>query len=262
MDHSDMKLGKLRPRNDPRTLQLAAYIDTTTLPAPPPERDWTTSIPSGSWGMMMNDKVGDCTCAAAGHLIQDWTANTGGQVTVPDQDVLAAYEAVSGYDPITGRKDDGAVELDVLNYWRRQGIGGHKIQAYAALEPGNLEHVKDAINLFGGCYIGLALPVSAQRQTTWTVPPGGPQGPGSPGSWGGHAVIVAAYNPRRVTCITWGEIKQMTWSFFSAYCEEAYAVLGPEWCKDGKAPSGFDLQGLQNDLNELGGKNPPTGTAG
>ena len=106
------------------------------------------------------------------------------------------------------------------------------------------------------------LPVSAQRQTTWTVPPGGPQGPGSPGSWGGHAVIVAAYNPRRVTCITWGEIKQMTWSFFSAYCEEAYAVLGPEWCKDGKAPSGFDLQGLQNDLNELGGKNPPTGTAG
>jgi hypothetical protein len=28
----------------------------------------------GTWAMMDNDQIGDCTCAAAGHLIMEWTA--------------------------------------------------------------------------------------------------------------------------------------------------------------------------------------------
>src|SRR5947209_19729012 len=196
-DHRQMKLGKQRPRHDPRTLQLADYLDSTVLPPPPPERDWGGKIAADAWGMMKNDSIGDCTCAAAGHLVQDCTANVGSEVTPSDDDILAAYEAVSGYDPATGANDNGAVELDVLNHWRKNGIANRKIEAYAALEPGNLDHVRDSINLFGGCYIGLALPVSAQKQATWTVPAGGATGPGAPGSWGGHAVMLVAYNSRR-----------------------------------------------------------------
>ena len=132
-----------------------------------------------------------------------------------------------------------------------------------ALEPGNVDHVKDAINIFGGCYIGVALPVSAQRQETWTVPQGGPTGQGAPGSWGGHAVICVAYNPRRVTCITWGRAKQMTWRFFTTYCEEAYAVVSKDWlCRDGKAPVGLDLDGLMAAVQQLSDKPVPAGVPG
>jgi hypothetical protein len=253
IDHSGMPLGKQRARHDPRTLQLADYLDSTTLPPAPPSRDWGTKIPADGWGMMLNDTIGDCTCAAAAHLVQDWTSNDGELVTLSDDDVLAAYEAVSGYDPKTGANDNGAVEIDVLNYWRGTGVGGHKFDAYVALEPHNHEHVRDSINLFGGCYIGLSLPVSAQRQRTWTVPPGGPTGPGSPGSWGGHAVVLVGYNPRRVTCITWGQEKQMTWGFLDAYCDEAYALLSvDDWLQgDRKAPNGLDLGTLRADLAEI-----------
>lgn len=262
VDHSAMRLGKQRPRHDPRTLQLADYIDTTVLPPAPPAKDWGGKIPAQGWGMMLNDKLGDCTCAAAGHLIQDWTSNDGQELTVTDQDILKAYEKVSGYDPTTGANDNGAVEIDVLNYWRKNGIGQQKIDAYVALEPGNIDHVKDSINLFGGCYIGLSLPVSAQRQRTWTIPPGGPTGQGAPGSWGGHAVMLVAYNPRRVSCVTWGAVKQMTWSFFTTYCDEAYAVLSiSDWLKGGPAPNGFDLQALQSDLGALSDHPLPAGAA-
>lgn len=250
-DHSNMRLGKQRPRHDPRTLQLADYIDSTKLEPAPKKCDWTKPV-GPDWGMMLNDHIGDCTCAAAGHLIQDWTANaTGHEFTTPPDMILAAYEAVSGYDPATGKNDNGAVETDVLNYWRHNGIGGHPIDAYVALEPGNHEHVKDSISIFGGCYIGLALPISAQSQLTWTVPPGGASGTGAPGSWGGHAVALVAYNARRVTCVTWGQLKQMTWGFLSAYCDEAYAVMSQDFLTSGRAPNGFDVTQLQADLAAL-----------
>ena len=251
VDHSGMRLGKLRARHDPRTLRFADYVDTNVLPAPPPSCDWTRAVSAG-WGMMLNDKIGDCTCAAAGHLVQDWTANSRhAEVTIADGDIEQAYEAVSGFNPATGQNDDGAVETDVLNYWRRTGIGGHNIAAYVALEPGNHAHVRDAINLFGGCYIGLDLPIAAQAQLTWTVPPGGTTGTGAPGSWGGHAVALVAYNTRRVTCVSWGDLKQMTWGFLGAYCDEAYAVLSTEFLEADRSPQGFDLAQLQADLAQL-----------
>jgi hypothetical protein len=245
-------LGKQPPRLDLRTLELADYLLTEQLPDPPPSVNYGGKIPADGWGMMGNDKAGDCTCAAAGHFIQDWTSNTGSEVTISDEEVIEAYTALSGYDPETGVNDNGAVELDALNYWRRTGVGGHKIQAYVALEPKNRNHVRDCIYLFGGCYIGLALPVSAQHQRTWSVPPEGTKGRGAPGSWGGHAVVVIGYNARRVACVTWGAVQQMTWGFWDAYCDEAYAVLSPQWFDpDKKSPPGFDLTTLQHDLGQL-----------
>ncbi len=251
VDHSLMKLGKTPPRVDPRTLQLASYLRPAVLPPPPNQVDWGSKV--SSWPMMANDRIGDCTCASAGHCIEEWTADVGQVVIVPDSSIIAAYSAVSGYDPSTGSHDVGAAELDVLNYWRQTGIGGHQIDAYVALEPGNLDHVRDAVYIFGNCYIGLALPASAQTQRVWSVPPGGPVGQGAPGSWGGHAVPVVAYNARGLTVVTWGALKQMTWSFWQAYCDEAYAVLSGDWLKANQAPNGIDLASLQQDLNEVTG---------
>ena len=86
----------------------------------------------------------------------------------------------------------------------------------------------------------------------WSVPPGGTTGDGKPGSWGGHAIPVVAYDTRGVTVVTWGALQAMTWSFWEAYCDEAYAILSDDYM-DGqkKAPQGFNLQQLQADLADL-----------
>ena len=120
--------------------------------------------------MFSNDSLADCTAAAAAHMIQCWTANAGDAFMPTSAQVIAAYSATSHYIPGNAATDQGAVELDVLNFWRRQGIAGHKIDAYVSFRPQNFEHTRQAISLFGGIYIGLALPLSAQNQGVWDVP--------------------------------------------------------------------------------------------
>lgn len=255
IDPRKLKLGKGVARHDPRALLLASYL-TPALPTPPASFDLTTKVGS-SWGMMDNDQLGDCTCAAAGHLIMEWTANAQAQMVTPtDQQIVEAYSAITGYNPTTGSNDNGAVEVDVLNYWRQSGIAGHLIGAYMALEPSNHSHIMDSVYIFGGCYIGMQLPISAQAQTQnhqpWSVPPGGAIGDGKPGSWGGHAVPVMAYDSRGVTVVTWGALQIMTWSFWEAYCDEAYAILSMDYLSGQKTtPQGFNLTQLQADLADL-----------
>ncbi len=246
-----MKLGKKAAVHDPRTLMLANYLDTTALPKPPVSHIYAQNIPAAGWGMMGNDKIGDCTCAAAGHLLMEWTDDNGALFTPADAQIIAAYSAITGYNPATGQNDNGAVETDVLNYWRNTGIAGHQILAYAALEPKNLNHIKLSAFLFGGCYIGLSLPLSAQTQTVWSVPPGGATGKGAPGSWGGHAVPVIGYDEHGLTIVTWGATKQMTWTFWEAYCDEAYALISTDFARTSNAPSGFNLAALEADLKAV-----------
>jgi hypothetical protein len=254
VDPKKLKLGKSAARHDPRTLLMASYV-STGLPTPPASFDLTTKV--SSWGMMENDQIGDCTCAAAGHLLMEWTANAGKKMFTPtNKQIVAAYSAITGYNPTTGANDNGAVEIDVLNYWRQSGIAGHKIGAYVALEPANHNHIMDSVFMFEGCYIGLLLPISAQAQVqnhhAWSVPPGGPNGDGKPGSWGGHAVPVVAYDSRGVTVVTWGALQRMTWSFWETYCEEAYAIVSNDYLnKKKEAPQGFNVAQLQADLSDL-----------
>lgn len=246
-----MRLGKAQPRMDHRTLRMANYL-AADLPPAPEGVDWLAKLPD-SLGMMMNDQLGDCTCAAIGHIIQAWTGNNGSMLTLPDSAILQAYEAFCGYIPGRPETDQGGVEMGVLSGFRNVGVGGVKIDAFVSLQPQNREHVKLAVDMFGGAYIGLALPITAQSQDVWSLAIG--QGfRAAPGSWGGHAVVVEQYDPSGLTCITWGQKKRMTWSFWDAYCDEAYAAVSPLWATAGKpAPSGFDYAQLLADLQAVSG---------
>jgi hypothetical protein len=250
------KLGKLPPKHDSRTLQFGAYF-RQGLVAPPPSKSWTAKIPANGWGMMHNDTYGDCTCAAAGHIIMEWSANTGKEFVVPDPDVLAFYNHFAH-----GNADAGANMLDVLNYWRKQGMDKHKIIAFAALEQKNDMQVKDAVNLFGACYIGVALPDFAVAPgkdpltIPWVVPSSGPVGQAAPNQNNGHCIPAVGYDERNIYIVTWGQLKAMSWQFYNAYAEESFAVLGQDWFNaqlGGKAPNGFDLAALQADLKEIAG---------
>ncbi len=237
-------LGKRPPKFDSRTLMFGAYV-TAKLPAPPAAVDYSKKV--HKWPMYGNDRLGDCTCAAAGHMIQEWTANTGKIKTISEKAVETAYDYFSGGNP-----DAGANMLDVLNYWRHTGIGGNKINAFVGLEPRNVVQAKDSVKIFGTCYIGVALPDFAVNpnedflKIPWVVPPQGPVGNAKPNLKNGHCIPAVGYDTRNLYVVTWGAVKAMSWEFYKAYMDEAYAVLSPDWAK--KAPNGFDLKTLQADL--------------
>lgn len=242
-----MKLGKHPARIDPRTLKLARFL-SDTAPAAPDAMDWFSGITS--WGMMRNDTVGDCTCAAMGHIRQSQSAALGTEYTVGDDVVISAYSAITGYDPSQTRPDgsnptdNGANELDVLNWVRKNGFGGKQLLAYADPAISNFDHIRKAVYLFNGLYIGLQLPMTAQGQKTWDVVLN--SNDNQPGSWGGHAVPILGYDADTLTVVTWGELQQMTWNFFKTYCDEAHALLWGDWADFGAKD--FKLGELQSEL--------------
>ena len=237
-------LGKLPVRTDVRTLSLARYVDSARLPAPPDSFDETSGVES--WPMYQNDRIGDCTTAAAAHMVEAWTgAGRGHAVEIPESAVLDAFEHVKLVDPITG--EAGAIELDVLRYWRATGIGKHRIGAYARVAVHDQELVRTAAWLFGGLYVGFQMPLTAHAQPVWDWT-GSLSGPARPGSWGGHAVDVVRYDSNGLTVVTWGRLQELTWSFWDRYCDEAYCILSDDFLKKGNAPNGFDLAALEADL--------------
>lgn len=246
IDHSKMRLGRRGPaKMDPKRLMLRNYL--VDLPPAPPSQDWVGAI--AAWGVMLNDKLGDCTVAARGHAIQTWTANASSIRTLTDDQVLQSYKSWAGYDPGDSSTDHGAFEVDILNRWRRDGLAldGHAIEAYADIDPANIEHWKQAILLLGGVYIGIDMPIEWADSAVWDRV-------GRPGTWGGHAVWVPRYNEIGPVCVTWGALKQMTWAAVNdpKYCEEVHALVSQDFLfANGNAPSGFKLERLLEDLNAL-----------
>jgi hypothetical protein len=250
------KLGRQPKRTDSRTLKLSKYLKISELPAAPPAVDWTKAVPS--YGMLLNDRLGDCVIAGMMHLAMGWQANAGIPPAAPtDAEVIAAYSAIGGYDPLNPSTDRGCNMLDALTYWRNTGItiAGRKnqIAAFAEVNLSNDAEVKAALWLFGGLFTGFQLPKSAENAGRWTVPSCGPHGKGRPGTWGGHCAPLAAESGSGdFQVITWGALLPAAHNFIGDYCDEAYAVLSAAWMEaNGHAPCGFDWAALQADLAAL-----------
>lgn len=200
------------------------------------------------WPVYLNDQIGDCTVAAAGHMIEAWTRyGRGTTVEITDIDVVLAYRAVSGYDPARPETDRGAVMQDVLDYWRRVGIGGHKILAFAQVNHHDPAEVATALYLFGHVYVGLKVPRSAEDQfragQPWDVVPD------DGGIVGGHAVDLGA-RPYRV--VTWGRLQEVTGAFWDRYVEEAWVVADEDWINvNGSCPAGLDTTELNRQFTAL-----------
>lgn len=241
-------LGKKEVKEDERNLQFGEYVNKKKLlPKVASHANYTRALKPkrNPLPMYENDKLPDSTCAAVGHAERVFSYNAGNPEDPTDEDVLAMFDA-------TGSRDEGRHMLDILNYWRHEGFGeeGEKIGLYAQVDTRDRELVEAAMSLFGGVYTGFNLPISAQSQYKWVVETGKD---GEPGSWGGHAVWTPNFTKMRgPVCISWGELFPMSWGFWRAYADEAYAVLSPDWV-DGKrkAPSGFDLKALTEDLQEV-----------
>lgn len=206
--------------------------------------------------MYGNNTLGDCTIAGAAHHEGVWTFKTSGtERLIPETSIVSAYSAVSGYVPGDPSTDNGANMLDVMKLWKSSGLfGSDKLFAYMSLEPGNNVHVRASTRLFGGVYLGIQLPITAQSQVkpngVWSLVPGYQQNPDAKiGSWGGHLVPVIGFDTQTVTIITWAMPMTMTYGFLNYYSDEAYAPLSTQWINaQGVDPDHFNLAQLQEDL--------------
>jgi len=253
-DPSIFKLGKKKAVH-PKGMRMLASL-TAGLPEPPPAVGWYKGYQEKpgvtSWPMDANDTLGDCTIAGISHLLQLWTTLTGAPVVPTDAQVIAEYSRLCGYVPGDPSTDNGGVESDLLTTWQSGGIFGHKIDGFVGVNPQSAIQMRDAIHYFGGAYLGVELPISAQDQDIWDVPAGGATGDGEPGSWGGHCVLGVVADPRYVGLITWGSIKLATWSWIYTYCSEAYALLSQDWMTpSGSTPGGVPMASMVANLKRI-----------
>jgi hypothetical protein len=258
---------RFAPRLEDYLAPKAGPLRATGLPPATGDIDRCSAV--SSWPMYCNgpdsqnaivcpgspNGIGDCTCAAIGHMVQGWTTyGQGSTITVPAQSVVGMYSAVSGYNPQTGNNDNGAEMQDVLAYMKATGIPDssgavHKVAAYAVFgDPTDEVLMAQVLDVFGTVYVGINVPESAQQQFQngpWTYEPGSP-------IEGGHAICLQR---RRVggtgvlEYITWGAVQNTTRGFQKAYAEEAWAVVSQDWLnKNGTTVEGMDLSQLLSDL--------------
>jgi hypothetical protein len=248
------KPGKLKVKIDDRTIDFCNFVSREELALAPKAFSWSHRKRT-KWGAMKNIHLHDCTCAAAGHLIQTWSMHTTGEVIIPDSDIVKDYAAVSGYNPETNENDDGALMLDVLKYWRKKGIGGYKIKFFAAVDHKDKTLVYQTMYLFGGLYVGMDLPRSIIGQKVWDVKSKTLKGSSKPGSYGGHAVTMLDYDAEGLTCISWGTKQKMTWDFWQAYAEEAYVTISDEFLNHKNITGVLAIATLEQELKRVTGKN-------
>lgn len=257
------QFGKKPATHDARDLLYATYRTGAPLPGRPAQFGHETLLPANGWGMLGNGPdetvspgfkgAGDCVFAGGGHETMLWTAEGKGQpVLITGANALADYAAVTGYNQGDQNSDQGTNVRTALQYRQDTGLiddagDRHLIGAYLALEPGNTDHLLEALYLFGAVGIGIQVPSSAMDQfngqQAWDVVVGAT-------NEGGHYIPLVASRGNLV-CVTWGRTQEMTLDFYTKYCDEAWAIISPEMMAADKSPDGFDLSALQADFQAL-----------
>jgi hypothetical protein len=223
----------------------------------PPAIDYADKLPANT-GMYLNDTLGCCTISAIYHMLQLMSVNSWGVETVePDACCLMTYEAACGYDPSNPSTDQGGVEQDVLTYLLNTGaVTGmneethHKIMAFIETDVRNLDDIKRTIYECGCAYIGFQVPQSIMPANA--PPPGIWDVGGDQTILGGHAIILTGYDNQGFYLISWGQKYLMTFDFFTAFTEEAYAIADREFITaTGKSPLGLTIAELEAQMQGL-----------
>jgi len=216
------KLGRL-DKVDLDLAPLRTFFEGGQLPTAPAKCTYALKI---LYGMCDNDRLGDCVVAGHIHISQAIAQENDGKYVVPN-DVVIQTE----YFKLTGGQDTGLVESTFLQTAQKTPILGSQIDVFGILEPQNVKEIKSAIYTFGGVFLGVTLPQSAENQFpgTWTVVPNSP-------IIGGHCIVAIGYDAQFVYIITWGKVIRCTWAWFTTYVDEAYAIIYTEEVQKNRGP--------------------------
>lgn len=248
------KLGKTPATPEDRDFRLTRYL--TELPKPPKKFGFGLLYPA--WGMLGNDRYGDCVFAGAAHETMVWTKlRRGIGTSFDDKSVLSDYAALTGFDPSDPGSDNGTDMGEAAHYRQKSGIGDahgvrHRIAAYVWLDKGDWSQLVTAMYIFGCVGIGFEFPDTAWDQFDQGLP------------WevtdldspidGGHYVpgVGTQMSTDWLACVTWGRRQIMAREFYEDYSDEAVVYLSEEQIRsDGKGLHGFDLDTLKKDLEAL-----------
>lgn len=244
------KTGRLKATRSVVFKDLEVYA-TKPLVAPPP----TWAVPfqnedvNSHYPIDGNATYGCCTIAGVDHLNRGWSGLFKESYTPPTESVLTTE-----YFSLTGGQDTGLNEEFVLKNWYEKGLFGTKIAGFAPVSTTNLLQQHQAISLYGGCYLGIKCPESAQRafqkeQQTGTVVPWIYEGEQAED---GHCVVALGYGPDGgLHCATWGGIAVLTPSFLAHYLDEAWVILSQQLVDAKKDTLGLNLEALQADLSKI-----------
>jgi hypothetical protein len=247
-----MKLGR-NPSTKPVTFKFSKFSDRRKLPQPPKAFGNEDFLPPKGWGMLGNDRLGDCVIAGAAHETLLWCHVGQGPVArFDDASVVADYSRIAGYNPADPNSDQGTDMSEAASYRRRVGLcdadgAMHKVAAYLAIDPDDVVAHYQALYLFEAVGIGFRFPNYAWDQfeagRPWTYRK-------TRSFDSGHYVPLVAKRPNLV-CVTWGRLQPLSAKFLEAFNEESLVYISPEALKDQESQEGFDYQGLLDALNTL-----------
>jgi hypothetical protein len=262
LGRTNRKFGRAPREHDPHVPRLSAMLPAALISALPTAVDHTknggAALPA-DLGMMLNDKLNNCTCAAYYHARQIWTFQVRGHAeTEPNANVELLYEHACGYKPSESGEGPPGFEQRVLWFLHHAGApvgsdakGREKVVAYFEVEPHRIDHVKQTIVDCCVAYAGINVPKNVyppngEPPALWTVDPMKPK------IVEGHAIVIAGYDATGPIFISWGRRYAMTWEFFATYVDEVYAMVDRSWMTAmAKTPGGLSLHDLEERMRPL-----------
>ena len=258
-----LKLGKI-PATASQTVKLKFrdFVDRSDLP-PLPTGDFGHDTLVTNWGMLGNDKYGDCVWAGAGHEHMLWLREAGHteaevESLFTEKAALKNYTQVTGFNPDDPDTDQGTDMAKAASYRRKTGYvdakgNRHKVGAFVDLDPGNITELWYAAYLFDGVGIGVNFP--SQWMDTFNKGAGGLWDHVSrPKIEGGHYITGVARHGN-LNIVTWADDHpRLTPRGYAQFNDQTIAYASPEKLVSGKDDNGFDWPGLLAALKEIDGQ--------
>lgn len=191
---------------------------------------------AGSWMILGNGPdntvfqgyqgCGDCDWASSAHVLMQAAKNSGRPIPkFSGKTVVAQYSAYSGYDPKTGKNDNGTDMQEAITWCQTKGFYDDSNTVYTfgqsvSIEPGNVQELWAATYLFEAVKIGVNLQTAQMDQFDASNSPIWDYVKGSADE-GGHSIPTMS----KSGLISWGFRVGYTQMFIKNQMDEGYSFL-------------------------------------